>query len=156
MSERCRELVTSNKPTVLAEPLLDAIVMEGSQSDGRLANPACTNESDWSESFYQGNDLLDQIVMSEKDYRGAGESPRGLDEPQNSLLALRSKTSAINLTISLLISWDINYSGDICCGARWFPLTAGFPVCQLGPEAPWGRVDMGFLAATGCDIRGGC
>ena len=72
MSERCWELVTLDKPTILALSLLDAIVMEESQSDGSLSNPASTNEGDWSESFHQGNDLLDQIVTSEKDYRCRG------------------------------------------------------------------------------------
>ena len=43
MSERCWELVASDKSTVFAEPPLDAIVVEDSQSDGRLADPASTN-----------------------------------------------------------------------------------------------------------------
>jgi hypothetical protein len=72
MRERCRELVTSDEPTILPEPLLDAIVVEDGQSDGRLANPASTNQSDRSEIFHQGDDLLDQIVTSEAGYRCPG------------------------------------------------------------------------------------
>ena len=54
-----------------------------------------------------------------------------------------------NLTISFLISWDVDCSGDVCCnginedsGAVWLPLTVScakagpIPACPLGPEAP--------------------
>jgi hypothetical protein len=72
MTERCRELVTSYESTILPKSLLDAIVMEDSQSDGCLANPTSTNQSDWGETFYQGDDFLDQIVTSEAGYRCPG------------------------------------------------------------------------------------
>ena len=55
MSERCWELVASDEPTILAEPLLDTIVMEDGQNDGRFADPASTGESDWSGTFCQSN-----------------------------------------------------------------------------------------------------
>jgi len=52
MGERCWELVASGKPAILAEPLLDAIVIEDSQSDGRFADPTSTDENGgWSETF---------------------------------------------------------------------------------------------------------
>ena len=46
MVERRWEFVTSDEPTILPEPLLGAIVMEDSQSDERLADPASTDQSD--------------------------------------------------------------------------------------------------------------
>ena len=39
MSERRWELVAADKPTVLAEPLLDTIVVEDGERDGRLSDP---------------------------------------------------------------------------------------------------------------------
>ena len=57
---------------ILAESLLDAIVMEDSQSNRHLANPAGTNESDWSETFYQSDDLLNQVITAETGYRCPG------------------------------------------------------------------------------------
>jgi len=64
MVERRREFVASDEPTILAEPPLDAIVMEDSQRDGRLADPASTDQSDRTETFCKGNDLVDQIVTT--------------------------------------------------------------------------------------------
>ena len=69
MVERRRELITSDEPTILPEPLLDAIVMEDSQRDGRLSDPARTDQSDRSETFRQSHDLVDQIVTTETDFR---------------------------------------------------------------------------------------
>ena len=69
----CRwELVAADKLTVLAEPLLDTIVVEDGERDGRLADPANANESDWSEISCQSNDILDQFVTSETDSRRQG------------------------------------------------------------------------------------
>ena len=48
----CQELVASDKPTILAKPLLDAIVMQDGESDGRLADPASTDEGDRGEVFH--------------------------------------------------------------------------------------------------------
>ena len=67
MSGRCRELIAPDEPTVLPKPFLDAIVMEGLQSDGCLANPASANESDRSQVLCQADNLLDQLVTSKKD-----------------------------------------------------------------------------------------
>ena len=56
------ELVATDKPTILAEQFLDAIMVEDGQNDRRFANPTNTNESSWSEVFYETNDSLDQLV----------------------------------------------------------------------------------------------
>ena len=61
MAGRCRGLVTSDKPTILAEPLLDAIVTEDCQSDECLADPTSTDESGRSETFCQSNDLRSNL-----------------------------------------------------------------------------------------------
>jgi hypothetical protein len=65
MGERGRELVTSDEPTILAEPLLDAMVMKDGQGDGCLPDPASADESDWSQVFHETDDPLDQFVASE-------------------------------------------------------------------------------------------
>ena len=65
MSTRGGELVTTEKPTVISEPFLDAVVVEDGQSDRCLSNPPCTDESDWGEIFCETNDLLDQLVSPE-------------------------------------------------------------------------------------------
>ena len=65
MGARPGELVAADEATVVAEPLLDAIVMEDSQRDGRLADPTGTNESDGCEVLGQTKDLLDQLGTSE-------------------------------------------------------------------------------------------
>jgi len=65
VSEHRWKLVAADEPTVVAEPLLDAIVMENGQSNGRLPDPPCTDESDWSEVLSETNDPLDQLVASE-------------------------------------------------------------------------------------------
>ena len=74
MSERGGELVTADEPTVVAEPFLDAIVMEGGQGDRYFADSAGTNKSERSEVSCQTNDLLDQLVASIEDswWRGWG------------------------------------------------------------------------------------
>jgi hypothetical protein len=64
MRERGGELVATNEPTVVTEPLFDPIVVENGQGDGGLANSAGTDESDRSEVFCESNDLLDQLVAS--------------------------------------------------------------------------------------------
>ena len=66
MSEGGGELVTSNEPAVFTESLLDKIVVEDSKRDGRLANSASTNESEWGVVFCQTDNLLDQLVSSKK------------------------------------------------------------------------------------------
>ena len=65
MSECGRELVASDEPTVVAKPLLDAIVMEDGQSDGCFSNPSSTDEGHRGEVFRETNDPLNQLATSE-------------------------------------------------------------------------------------------
>jgi len=72
MSERGRELVTTNESTVIAKSTLDATVVEGGQGDGCLADPSGADESDRCQIFCGTNDLLDQFVTSEACLRRRG------------------------------------------------------------------------------------
>ena len=56
------ELVATDKPTVVTKPLLDAVVVKDGQSNRRLADPAGTDESNWSKIFCKADDPLDQLV----------------------------------------------------------------------------------------------
>ena len=58
------ELVTSDKPTVFTKPLLDAIVVQDGQSDGRLSDSSSADESDWCKAIDEMDNLLDQFVAS--------------------------------------------------------------------------------------------
>ena len=69
MSKGDRKLVATDKSAVVAKPMFDAIGMKGSQGDGCLANAAGTDESDRNEVLCEINNLLDEIVASEKDPR---------------------------------------------------------------------------------------
>jgi len=65
---RCRwELIAPDEPAILAEPLLDAVVMEDLQGNGRLANPANTKESNRNQPLRYIDNLLDQLITSKKD-----------------------------------------------------------------------------------------
>ena len=66
MSERGRELVATDEPTIVAKPLFDAVVVEDGQSDGSLADSARANESDRSVVFCEAHDFLDQRIASEE------------------------------------------------------------------------------------------
>jgi hypothetical protein len=72
MSARSWELVATNEPAVVAKSLLDAIVVEDSQSDGRLPDPPWTDESDGCEVLCEANNLLDQLVASKTGPRRRG------------------------------------------------------------------------------------
>jgi hypothetical protein len=72
MNTRGGELVATNEPPVLAKTSLDAIVVEGGQSNGCLPDPACTDESDWCEGIGETDDPLDQLVASETGPRWRG------------------------------------------------------------------------------------
>jgi hypothetical protein len=65
MSARSWELVTTNESTVVAKPVLNAIVVEDLERDRRFPNPPCTNESDRFEVFGESDDRLYQFVASE-------------------------------------------------------------------------------------------
>ena len=74
MSQRGRELVAADEPTIVAKPLLDAVVVENGQGGGCLADSAGTDEGDRDEVFRETDDLLDQFVSSVEDpwWRGWG------------------------------------------------------------------------------------
>ena len=72
MGARSGELVATDESTVAAKSLFDAIVVEDSQSDGRLPDPASTDESDGCQVLRKTNDLLYQLVTSETDPRCRG------------------------------------------------------------------------------------
>ena len=59
VSARGGELVAPDEPTVVAEPLLDPIIVEDRQSDGGLANTAGANEGDGAEILSEIDYLLD-------------------------------------------------------------------------------------------------
>ena len=44
-------MVATDEPAMMPEPLLDSFVVENSESGGGFPNPACTDESDWTEVF---------------------------------------------------------------------------------------------------------
>ena len=64
MGARSGELVATDKPAVVPETLLDAVVVEDSQGNRCLPNPPWADESDWSEVFREANNLLDQLIAS--------------------------------------------------------------------------------------------
>ena len=59
-------MVAADESTVIAKPLLDAIVMENSKGDRGLADSSSTNESDWNKVISEIGYLLDQLVASEE------------------------------------------------------------------------------------------
>ena len=59
------ESVAIDESAVLAEPFLDSIVVEDSESDGCLPDPTCADESDRRAALSEANDPLDQLVASE-------------------------------------------------------------------------------------------
>jgi hypothetical protein len=65
MEVRSWELITADESPVFAKPVLDAIVVEDGQRDGRFPDAPCTDESDGFEVFGETDDLLDQFVTSE-------------------------------------------------------------------------------------------
>ena len=65
MAVRGCKLVATDESTVIAEPLLDPIVMKDGKRNRRLSDPSRTDQSDGLEVFGQANDLLDQLVTSE-------------------------------------------------------------------------------------------
>jgi len=72
MSGCCWELVTAYEPTILSEPLFNAIVMEDDEGDGCLPDPSCADESDGCQVFCETNDLPDQFVASKTGPRRRG------------------------------------------------------------------------------------
>ena len=72
MDECGWELVTSDKPTILAKPLFDAMVMKNGQTDGSFADSASTDESGRSQVFCETGNPLDQFVTSKTGPRRRG------------------------------------------------------------------------------------
>jgi len=72
MRGRGVKLVTTYEPTVVAKPPFDAVVVKDGQNDGRLADPAGTNKSNWGQVFCETDDLLDQLVASKEIPRRRG------------------------------------------------------------------------------------
>jgi len=72
VSGRSRKLVTADKSTIVTETLFDAVVMKDDESDGRLPDPASTDEGDGYQVFGQANDLVDQFVASKTGSRRPG------------------------------------------------------------------------------------
>jgi hypothetical protein len=52
-------LVTTDKPTVVTKPVLNAIVVKNLECDRRFPDSTCTDESDRLEVFGESDDLLD-------------------------------------------------------------------------------------------------
>ena len=65
MSTRSGEFITTDEPTVVAEPCLDAIVVEDGEGDGGFPDSPCTNESDGFQVFGEANNVLDQPIAPE-------------------------------------------------------------------------------------------
>ena len=59
-------MVATDEATVIAEPLLDPIVVKNGKGDGGLADSASTEESDWNEFLGEIDRLLDQLVASKE------------------------------------------------------------------------------------------
>ena len=54
-----KDTMTLTERILMNEPLLDLIVVENCQGDGRLADSSGLNESDWDEVLGEINHLLD-------------------------------------------------------------------------------------------------
>jgi hypothetical protein len=72
VGERGRELVAADEPAVVAKLMFDAVVVEDSQSNRRLADSASAKQGNGGQILRKGNDLLDQIVTSEENSRWWG------------------------------------------------------------------------------------
>ena len=72
ISARGRELITADESTVVAEPMLDPVVVEDGEGNRRFSNSACTDEGDWGEVFGETDDTLDKLLASETGSRRLG------------------------------------------------------------------------------------
>ena len=59
------ELVATDEPAIIPEPLLDSVVVESGQSDGGFPDSASTNEGDWTKVLSETDYLLDQLITPE-------------------------------------------------------------------------------------------
>ena len=82
MSTRRWELVATDESTVIAEMILDAIVMEDGEGDGGFPDPPWTDESDRFQFLCERNNLLDESATSETGpRRGRRQLSRGNTMP---------------------------------------------------------------------------
>ena len=66
MRARGREFVATDESAVMAESLLDPVIMKNSQGDGRFANSTRADESDRSKALDEIDYLFDQLVASKE------------------------------------------------------------------------------------------
>ena len=59
MTERDGEVVTTDEPTVVAKPFLDAVIVQDRQGDGGLSDSTGTDEGERGEIFCEADDLID-------------------------------------------------------------------------------------------------
>jgi hypothetical protein len=65
MSAGSGKLIAADKSAVVAESIFDPIVVEDCESNGRLPDAPCADESDGFEVFSEPYDLFNQLVTSE-------------------------------------------------------------------------------------------
>ena len=65
-------MIAANESTLMAKPLLDPVVVEDSQGDRGLPDPASTNHGEWNKVLGEIDCLLDQLVASEERSWGWG------------------------------------------------------------------------------------
>ena len=65
MSTRSWEFITTNEPTVIVKPFLDAKVMKDRESDRSFSNPPCTDECDGFEVFGETDHFRNKFTPSE-------------------------------------------------------------------------------------------
>jgi hypothetical protein len=87
MSRRGREFVTTDESTVVTEPLLDPIVVENGQSDGRLADSASADEGDRNKVLSEIDNLLDELVAPEEGSWGQRRSFSGYARPRCKMIS---------------------------------------------------------------------
>ena len=65
MSARNWEFIATDEPAVIAEPFLDAMIVEDGERDGSFPDSPWADECDGFEVFCETDDLLDQPVTPE-------------------------------------------------------------------------------------------
>lgn len=72
-----------DEPTIVAELVLNVIVVEDGESNCRFPDPPRANKSNWFEVRSETNKVLDQLVVSE-----TGRGCRGRQLPHKSIVRL--------------------------------------------------------------------
>ena len=96
MSVGCRELVVTDKPTVVSEPFLNGIVVVGSQSDGYFPDPPAPMRAIGVNPSARSTILL---IMSSRPKQVLGGG--GGNSPGVMLLKLRAVDFAVFETVDL-------------------------------------------------------